>query len=74
MDNYLNGIIKEIKDHKNKIKGIMNKEKAIKYLYKDWLNYKKYYKDQDFNMKEGFISYLSREISLENLIPDEDNH
>tara|TARA_R110000824_G_scaffold192059_1_gene374050 strand:- start:998 stop:1252 length:255 start_codon:yes stop_codon:yes gene_type:complete len=28
MDNYLKGIIKEIKEHKNKIKGTMNREKA----------------------------------------------
>ena len=29
------------------------KEKAINFLYKDWLDYKKYYKEkQDFNMKD----------------------
>ena len=41
----------------------MTKEKAINFLYKDWLDYKKYYKEkQDFNMKETFIEYLEREI------------
>ena len=41
----------------------IDKEKAINFLYKDWLDYKKYYKDKmDFNMKETFIEYLGREI------------
>ena len=41
----------------------MTKDKAINFLYKDWLDYKKYYKEkQDFNMKETFIEYLEREI------------
>ena len=41
----------------------MTKAKAINFLYKDWLDYKKYYKEkQDFNMKETFIEYLEREI------------
>ena len=41
----------------------MTKEKAINFLYEDWLDYKKYYKEkQDFNMKETIIEYLEREI------------
>ena len=41
----------------------MTKAKAINFLYKDWLDYKKYYKEkQDFNMKETFIEYLEREL------------
>ena len=37
----------------------MTKTKAINFLYKDWLDYKKYYKEkQNFNMKETFIEYL----------------
>ena len=51
-----------------------SKKKAIKYLYKDWLDYKRYHKKQGFDMREGFISYLSREISNESLIPEKDNH
>ena len=42
--------------------GIMNKEQAIKYLYKDWLDYKNYYLKTGFEMKESFIEYLEREI------------
>jgi len=41
----------------------MNKEKAIQFLYTDWLEYKKYYKEKmDFNMNETFIEYLQREL------------
>tara|TARA_R100000700_G_C3076889_1_gene84417 strand:+ start:48 stop:206 length:159 start_codon:yes stop_codon:yes gene_type:complete len=41
----------------------MNKYKAINFLYDDWLEYKKYYKDKlNFDMKETFIEYLEREI------------
>ena len=41
----------------------MNKDKAINFLYDDWLEYKKYYKDKlNFDMKETFIEYLEREI------------
>ena len=40
----------------------MNKEQAIKYLYKDWLYYKNYYLKTGFEMKESFIEYLEREI------------
>ena len=41
----------------------MTKEKAINFLYKDWLDYKNYYKQKkDFDMKESFIEYLEREI------------
>jgi hypothetical protein len=41
----------------------MNKYKAINFLYDDWLEYKKYYKDKfNFDMKETFIDYLEREI------------
>ena len=41
----------------------MTKEKAINFLYNDWLDYKKYYKNKmNFNMKETFIEYLEREI------------
>ena len=40
----------------------MTKEKAINFLYKDWLDYKKYYKEKyNCNMKETFIEYLERE-------------
>ena len=42
---------------------VMNKQKAINFLYKDWLEYKKYYQDNmQFNMQESFIEYLEREI------------
>ncbi len=41
----------------------INKQKAINFLFKDWLKYKKYYRDNmEFNMKESFIEYLEREI------------
>ena len=41
----------------------MTKEKAINFLYNDWLDYKRYYKNKmNFNMKETFIEYLEREI------------
>ena len=41
----------------------MTKEKAINFLYKDWLNYKKYYKEKkECNRKETLIEYLEREI------------
>ena len=40
----------------------MNKQKAIKYLYQDWLDYKNYYFKIGFEMKESFIEYLEREI------------
>ena len=41
----------------------MDKQKAINFLYKDWLEYKKYYKDNmQFDMKESFIEYLEREV------------
>ena len=40
-----------------------DKIKCLNFLYKDWLDYKKYYKEkQYFNMKETFIEYLEREI------------
>ena len=40
----------------------INKDFCINWLYKDWLEYKKYYKDNlQFNMKESFIEYLERE-------------
>jgi hypothetical protein len=43
---------------------IMSKQKAINFLYKDWLEYKKYYKNKmGFDMQETFIEYLSREIN-----------
>jgi hypothetical protein len=42
----------------------MSKQKAINFLYKDWLEYKKYYKNKmGFDMQETFIEYLSREIN-----------
>ena len=41
----------------------MSKLKAINFLYKDWLEYKKYYKNNmGFEMKETFIENLQREI------------
>ena len=41
-----------------------DKEKAIKYLHKDWLDYKKYYKSLGYPMKETFIKWIKREIDL----------
>lgn len=42
---------------------MMTKEKAINFLYQDWLNYKNYYKQKaNFDMKESFFEYLNREI------------
>jgi len=42
----------------------MSKHKAINFLYKDWLEYKKYYKNKmGFDMKETFIEYLQREVA-----------
>ena len=41
----------------------MDKQKAINFLYKDWLEYKKYYQDNmQFNMKETFTEYLEKEL------------
>ena len=46
-------------------------DKKIKYLnwlYKDWLNYRKYYKSIGFPMQETFIEYLQREIEMEGIV------
>ena len=54
-----------------------HKELAIKYLYKDWLDYKRYIKstfDDNYKLKEGFISYLRREGDNLDLIPTKNNH
>mgnify|MGYP003143259111 CR=1 FL=1 len=62
---------------KLKIKNSEHKELAIKYLYKDWLDYKKVTEasfDDGYKLKEGFISYLSREANNLELIPIKDNH
>ena len=41
----------------------MSKLKDINFLYQDWLEYKKYYKNNmGFEMKETFIEHLQREI------------
>ena len=54
----------KINDHKSK-------EKAIQYLYLDWLAYKKDYKDNlNCNMQESFIEYLERE--LDHYLPSDD--
>jgi len=46
-----------------KINDHESKEKAIQYLYLDWLAYKKDYKDNlNWDMKESFIEYLEREL------------
>ena len=48
---------------KNRKEKKMDKQKAFNFLYKDWLEYKKYYKDNmQFDMKESFIEYLEREV------------
>jgi hypothetical protein len=50
---------------------------AIRYLYKDWLDYKRYIEstfDDNYKLKEGFISYLSREGDNLSLIPRKNNH
>ena len=44
---------------------LMTKIKALNFLYKDWLNYKKYYKKIGYPMNETFIEWLNREIELE---------
>ena len=41
-----------------------SKEKAIKYLHKDWLDYRKNYKSLGYPMKETFIEWIKREIDL----------
>jgi hypothetical protein len=41
------------------------KIKYLNWLYKDWLDYKKYYKSIGFPMQETFIEYLQREIEIE---------
>ena len=41
-----------------------SKEKAIKHLHKDWLDYRKNYKSLDYPMKETFIEWIKREIDL----------
>ena len=62
---------------KLEIRNPEHKEFAIKYLYKDWLDYKKCIEstfDDNYKLKEGFISYLSRECSNLSLIPTKNNH
>ena len=54
-----------------------HKELAIKYLYKDWLDYKRNIEstfDDNYKLKEGFISYLSREGDNLSLIPRKNNN
>tara|TARA_R110002073_G_scaffold192172_1_gene350954 strand:+ start:1314 stop:1463 length:150 start_codon:yes stop_codon:yes gene_type:complete len=43
----------------------MTKIKALNFLYKDWLDYKKHYKKLGYPMNETFIEWLNREIELE---------
>ena len=43
----------------------MTKEKAITFLYKDWLDYKKHIEsgfDDNYKLQETFIEYFEREI------------
>ena len=47
------------------------KIKYLNWLYKDWLDYKKYYKSIGFPMKETFIEYLQREIEIEGVEKNE---
>ena len=49
----------------------MTKIKALNFLYKDWLNYKKYYKKIGYPMNETFIEWLNREIELEGVSNDQ---
>ena len=56
---------------KLKINDHESKEKAIQYLYLDWLAYKKDYKDNfNWDMQESFIEYLERE--LDHYLPSDD--
>ena len=41
------------------------KENCLKWLYNDWLDYKKHYKKLGYPMNETFIEWLNREIELE---------
>ena len=62
---------------KLKIGNSEHKKLAIKYLYKDWLDYKRYIEstfEDNYKLKEGFISYLSREGDNLDLIPTKNNH
>ena len=62
---------------KLKIGNPEHKELAIRYLYKDWLDYKRYIEstfDDNYKLIEGFISYLSREGDNLSLIPRKNNH
>ena len=43
----------------------MTKAKAINFLYKDWLDYKKHIESgfgDNYKLQETFIEYLEREI------------
>ena len=43
----------------------MTKQKAINFLYKDWVEYKKHIEnnfDDNYKLKETFYEYLAREI------------
>ena len=62
---------------KLELKNPEHKKLAIKYLYKDWLDYKKHIEsgfDDNYKLKAGFISYLSREGDNLDLIPRKNNH
>ena len=46
-------------------KNKMTKDKAINFLYKDWVEYKKHIEnnfDDNYKLKETFYEYLAREI------------
>ena len=44
-----------------------DKIKCLNFLYKDWLDYKKYYKKQGYPMQETFTEWIVREIELEGI-------
>ena len=46
----------------------MTKKNCLKWLYNDWLDYKKHYKKLGYPMNETFIEWLNREIELEGVI------
>ena len=58
-----NKLADEIELEMLKINSHESKEKALKYLHRDWLAYKKdYKKTMNWELKETFIEYLEREI------------
>ncbi|OUW06516.1 MAG: hypothetical protein CBD16_00050 [Betaproteobacteria bacterium TMED156] len=52
---------------KNRKEKKMDKQKAINFLYKDWLDYKKHIEsgfDDGYVLQETFTEYLEREIIM----------